>query len=142
MTLLPWFLQTRLPVVATSSAGPGESEGAGPDLSINRAPAPQFYLGAPGTGAPQHYGQDSFNVLAHGRKLWYMAKPAEAEYSTVSAARFFRSVLPRAREAPLLCEQRGGDVFFVPNGWGHSVLNLETSVGYAVEFSSVLHAFY
>ena len=70
------------------------------------------------------------------------APPARAEYSTVPAARFFREELPRAAEPPLLCVQRGGDVIFVPNGWGHSVLNLKTSVGYAVEFSSLLHAFY
>ena len=32
----------------------------------------------------------------------------------------------------------GGCVVRVPHGWAHAVLNLETSVGVAVEFSSVL----
>ena len=30
-----------------------------------------------------------------------------------------------------------GDVLYVPPGWGHAVLNLNTSVGVAIEFSSV-----
>ena len=33
----------------------------------------------------------------------------------------------------LECEQRAGDLLFVPSNWGHAVLNLETSVGLAIE---------
>jgi hypothetical protein len=156
MTALPWFLRSRLPVAVAPGTAAGDSIGVGvggefvdgPNFSLSSEPAPQFYLGAPGTGAPQHYGQDSFNVLAHGAKLWYLVPPERAEYSTVSAARFFAHDLPRAeagageRERPLVCAQRSGDVFFVPNGWGHAVLNLRTSIGYAVELSSLLHAYY
>ena len=43
---------------------------------------------------------------------------------------------PRAPPPPPLrleCEQRAGDLLFVPNNWGHAVLNLEPSVGLAVE---------
>jgi hypothetical protein len=42
---------------------------------------------------------------------------------------------PRA-PAPLECTQEAGDVLYVPRSWGHGVLNLETSVGYAREFSA------
>ena len=130
MTALPWFLQSRLPVTAAAGSG---AVIPGPELSLSRAPAPQFYLGGPGTGAPQHYGQDSFNVLAWGRKQWVFRPSAEAEYSTVPAARFFRDVLPREERElgrrALRCTQEGGDIMVVGNGWGHSVLNLQTSVG-------------
>ena len=34
----------------------------------------------------------------------------------------------------LECEQLGGDVIFVPEMWGHAVINLEESIGYASEF--------
>ena len=34
---------------------------------------------------------------------------------------------------PLECVQRPGEVFYVPTGWHHAVINLEHSVGLAVE---------
>jgi hypothetical protein len=51
--------------------------------------------------------------------------------------------LPAREEADLyqrlkVCTQEAGDVIYVPHGWGHAVLNVETSVGVAVEFSSAL----
>ena len=32
------------------------------------------------------------------------------------------------------CVQRGGEAIFVPEGWGHAILNLQPSVGFASEF--------
>lgn len=32
------------------------------------------------------------------------------------------------------CVQESGDIVFVPEGWGHAVLNLAESVGFASEF--------
>ena len=34
----------------------------------------------------------------------------------------------------MVCEQRAGDILYVPAGWGHAVVNEEPSVGVAVEF--------
>ena len=34
----------------------------------------------------------------------------------------------------MVCEQRAGDILYVPGGWGHAVINEEPSVGAAVEF--------
>ena len=158
MTLLPWFIDVRLPTVigaAEAGATGAEAEAeAGPPL-VAGLPSPQFYLGGPGTGAPFHYHHDAINVLAWGRKRWYMRPPQEAEYSTVPAADLVRHVLPalnataaggaaarRAAAPPLQCTQRGGDVLYVPSGWGHAVLNTRTSVGFAVEFDSLLGAWY
>lgn len=39
------------------------------------------------------------------------------------------------RAPPLECVQEAGDIMYVPTDWGHGVLNLETSVGVATEFS-------
>ena len=35
---------------------------------------------------------------------------------------------------PLECVQEAGDMLFVPAGWAHSTLNIETSIGVAYEF--------
>ena len=32
------------------------------------------------------------------------------------------------------CQQEAGDIMYVPCEWGHAVLNLEDTVGMAVEF--------
>lgn len=37
----------------------------------------------------------------------------------------------------LQCTQEAGDVMYVPHGWGHAVLNTQTSIGVAVEFSTL-----
>ena len=34
------------------------------------------------------------------------------------------------------CVQRPGDVLFVPDNWGHAVLNLAPSVGFASEVAT------
>ena len=42
---------------------------------------------------------------------------------------------PHSHHAMLECEQRGGDVVFVPAYWAHAVLNARDSVAVALEFS-------
>jgi hypothetical protein len=39
---------------------------------------------------------------------------------------------------PIECTQFPGDALYVPLGWGHGVLNLETSIGVAIEYSTAL----
>ena len=39
-----------------------------------------------------------------------------------------------ANSMELTCTQEAGDVVYVPRLWGHAVLNLQLSVGAAVEF--------
>jgi oxalate decarboxylase/phosphoglucose isomerase-like protein (cupin superfamily) len=48
-------------------------------------------------------------------------------------------VLPTvaAEDSPMECVQEAGDVIFVPRHWGHAVLNLQTTIGYALEFPTV-----
>ena len=53
------------------------------------------------------------------------------------ASRLFESRV-ETQLRPLECSQEANDIVFVPSGWGHAVLNLELSVGAAVEFSSPL----
>lgn len=160
IVILPWFLNTRLPL-STSSInvdaarlnvdatlnGNGEQvsdkNASGPYImqSNPTAPVPQFYIGGPGSGAPFHYHFDAFNVLVWGEKRWFFKSPNDgAEYSTVPVVDYIRFVLHK--EQPIKCTQRAGDVMFVPSDWAHSVINIKTSIGFAVEFDSALHSRY
>lgn len=91
----------------------------------------QLYVGGPGSGAPPHHHGDAWNGLAWGRKRWALTPPGGASFSTRSAAQTFEQVASAA--GTLLCTQEAGDVVYVPRGWGHAVVNLRTSVGWAVE---------
>ena len=44
---------------------------------------------------------------------------------------------PLDRVHAVTCMQRAGDVLYVPNGWGHAILNTRTSIGFAGEFRVV-----
>ena len=92
----------------------------------------QFYLGGEGTGAPLHYHGNAVNLLAHGRKRWFLLPPANAMFSRRPAARWLDKEYPALAASaapPLELVQEGGDVLFVPAGWAHATLNVEVSVG-------------
>jgi JmjC domain, hydroxylase len=104
-------------------------------------PNPQFFLGPAGSGAQPHTHREAVNVIAYGRKLWAIFPPAHALYGTLPASRFFSSALPSIlRTAPhtvRLCVQDAGDALYIPADFAHAVLNLEATVGVAVEFDSI-----
>jgi hypothetical protein len=108
---------------------------------LRPAPSPQFYLGGPGTGSPFHFHKDAFNALMYGKKRWFLIPPASALYSTVPISTWVVNTSldgPKAPKGLQMCTQNAGDVLYIPHGWAHGVVNLETSVGVAVEFSSIL----
>lgn len=100
----------------------------------------EFYLGGPGTGAPLHYHQDAFNVLVYGTKRWHLRPPFYASLSNEPAYTFFKGLhdqyTKKTPEFYLECIQQPGDIVFVPYGWAHAVLNIQESVGFAVEMQA------
>eukprot|EP00931_Biecheleriopsis_adriatica_P000300 TRINITY_DN100319_c0_g1_i1.p1 TRINITY_DN100319_c0_g1~~TRINITY_DN100319_c0_g1_i1.p1 ORF type:complete len:484 (+),score=90.11 TRINITY_DN100319_c0_g1_i1:59-1453(+) len=92
--------------------------------------ARQFYLGPPNSGAPMHFHKEALNVLAYGRKRWFLLPPERAVYSKVPVADWMKA--GRA-EGSLECVQEAGDVLFVPSRWAHATLNVEASIGVAYE---------
>ena len=97
----------------------------------------QFYVGGAFSGAPPHFHNHAWNGLAYGRKRWFLWPPSVAFYSSTPILTFLREeyqdLPPSAR--PLEVTQEAGDLLFVPNGWGHGVLNLQESIGLAEEFT-------
>ena len=135
----PPFLDAQLPHLPGVAAVPpyGEPTEVAPSWAACTPVNTAFYLGGAGYGLSFHYHRDAANVLVFGAKRWLLREPRDAEYSNVLVTDFVRTLIPGGARPPALqCDQRQGDVFYVPRNWGHAVINTRTSVGYAVEFSS------
>ncbi len=96
----------------------------------------QWYLGSSRTGANDHYHGHAFNVLLHGAKRWFLTPTPFASYSNKTAWEWYQNDFPRLKDAHQIteCMQFGGEVMYVPSGWGHAVLNTATSIGFSGEF--------
>ena len=98
----------------------------------------QFYAGEALSGAPAHYHAHALNALVDGKKRWLLFPPKDAAYSKLPAAHWLAAARLRdLRESGvdfLVCTQPKDAAIYVPSGWGHVVLNLEASVGVALEF--------
>ena len=134
------FLDTADPLRADFDATPALFGADFAELN----PRPQFYLGPAGSGAPLHWHVDAVNLLAHGRKRWFLAPPAAAAFSTVPAGAWLDQ-LDQLRNssgaldepveaAPFEWAREAGDALYVPTNWGHATINVEESIGIAHEF--------
>eukprot|EP01062_Namystynia_karyoxenos_P016474 TRINITY_DN16010_c0_g1_i2.p1 TRINITY_DN16010_c0_g1~~TRINITY_DN16010_c0_g1_i2.p1 ORF type:complete len:595 (+),score=132.12 TRINITY_DN16010_c0_g1_i2:73-1785(+) len=97
--------------------------------SGRRTNAWQWTLGGAGSGSPPHLHQDALNGVCFGRKHWLLWPPSRAFVSARPAAEVFAG----GHDAPLQASQHAGDVLYVPEGWGHAVLNMEDTVAAAIE---------
>jgi len=105
-------------------------------MILEQETSSQFYLGPAYSGAPFHFHEDAWNALAFGKKRWLMLPPNEGIYSTEPAYSFVKDKLHMLPDTSkiLQCVQNAGDVVYIPNMWSHLTLNLQESIGIAVEF--------
>ena len=96
----------------------------------------QFALGDTGSGSPMHFHQDAMNFLLAGRKRWWLRPPGKSAMSRVHPGDVEQwEEVKTYYEDAWSFEQQPGDVVYVPDMWGHSVLNLEPhTVCVAAEF--------
>ena len=105
----------------------------------HRAREALFSLGPASAGAYFHAHTAAWNGLVYGRKRWFLFPPLSVPYgpeSGLSMPQWVREVYDKPgalRVRPLECVQQAGEVMFVPAEWHHGILNLEDSVGVAVQ---------
>jgi hypothetical protein len=133
LTLTPNITNIEGLVVAGGSTAPGKGADGrrGNSAGFERGTL-QFSLGAALSGTPLHWHNDAINHLVRGRKLWTLQAPPHATYSRVHAQ--LEVTMPVGDGDALRCVQEAGDVIFVPDSWGHAVLNLDESAAYASTF--------
>eukprot|EP01050_Picozoa_sp_SAG11_P016388 SAG11_NODE_2232_length_3656_cov_3.028957_4_plen_491_part_00 len=101
-------------------------------------------VGGPNSGLPWHLHGQTWIALLSGRKRWFVTPPEglpgreEMRGQPLQmAAAWAAATYPRMLEAqkaaggvlPLReCVQRPGELFYLPTGWNHLTLNLETTV--------------
>ncbi|CAE8611064.1 unnamed protein product [Polarella glacialis] len=87
----------------------------------------QFGVGDEGSGSPLHFHQDAINILLSGRKRWWLVPPARAAMSRVHPLDALQNASSPEGELytqAMVLEQEPGDIMYVPDMWGHAVLNL------------------
>jgi hypothetical protein len=132
------------------------AEGAPANLKPKQTFDDIWLYGPPLSGTAWHYHPEAWTGLAYGRKRWMlypptMNPPTGASGSTHNCANavpslpittWLSQVYPhlaaRKSQMPQECIQRAGDLFYVPEGWAHGVVNLDDSV--AVSFQNKSYA--
>ena len=132
LTLTPNITNIEELVLEGSSTVPGQGTGGRSASTGFERGTLQFSLGAALSGTPLHWHNDAINHLVRGRKLWTLQAPSNATYSRVHAQ--LEVTMPVGDGEAFRCVQEAGDVIFVPDSWGHAVLNLEESAAYASTF--------
>ena len=125
------------PAAAGTAADKGEEAGfAGEDITTLPGTF-EFFLGPAGSGAHPHVHAAAWNGLVFGSKRWLLWPPGLLQDSKVNvsmpAIEFFTAGLPdlikSAGNEVYEFTQREGEVVFIPDSWGHAVLNLEPCIG-------------
>jgi len=103
-----------------------------PELTHATLSHVQLYVGPALSGAPGHFHRSAWNILIYGKKRWFLYPPTEAFYSQQHVWQWWQQ--QQKPTGAMECIQYPGDLVFVPDMWGHAVLNLQESVGLAAEF--------
>ena len=77
----------------------------------------------------------AWNAVVWGRKRWLLMPPGAYFGVTVNRNMTMLNWVESSLETmkPLDCIQEPGSILFVPEGWSHATINLDDTVGIAVE---------
>ena len=118
----------------------------------------QFILGPRNSGSPPHFHGQALNSLIYGIKQWFFWPPSSAFFSFKHVSAWKNEVCVRwclltflvgsrvflttpqydkiqFPPTSLTCLQFPGDTIYIPENWGHAVVNMEDSIAVASEFT-------
>jgi len=88
----------------------------------------QIFFGGDKSGATYHWHSAAFNCLYVGIKEWRIAPPLYRGWSGAPS----RKVAEQLDSTKTLrCVQKPGDMFYIPNDWGHMTINHGFTIGAA-----------
>lgn len=94
-----------------------------------------FLIGGPESGLPFHKHTKTWQGLSVGRKAWYVVPPgsmSEAMHDAtgpyIFPVRSYHRAMQRlpVGQRPLYCVQHPGEIFYIPDFWWHSTMNLDS----------------
>jgi hypothetical protein len=104
-----------------------------------------YFIGAPGSGVGFHRHGHAWNVVVFGRKRWLLYPPSFLSHSTVSLQNSSLDGVGWLREyyatvvgtplAPLECTIGPGDILYIPAHWNHATINVQTTIGVAMNYA-------
>lgn len=93
----------------------------------------QLIIGPEGSGSPVHFHVGAMNLALFGRKRWFLYPPGRAFWSRNPSLTWYLEDGPKRDGDHYECIQEPGDIMYVPDSFGHAVINLEDSVAVAME---------
>ena len=91
----------------------------------------QLIIGPKSSGSPPHFHNHALNALVYGVKRWFMWPPKDAHFMFGHVGTWASNKTGGYLE----CVQMPGDAVYVPQNWGHAVLNEAPSIAVAYEFN-------
>ena len=88
----------------------------------------QVFFGGDGSGATYHWHEAAFNILYVGIKEWKIAPPMYRGVTGMTAQKVSATLDDKIS---LTCVQQPGDLFYIPDYWGHSTINHGFTIGAA-----------
>eukprot|EP00949_MAST-11_sp_MAST-11-sp1_P005370 g5370.t1 len=92
-----------------------------------------FYLGPKGSNIYLHEHAAAVNFLVFGRKAWVLLPPSIYKGRTIRSLEEWMRTDRADVAQPLIAVQNEGEALFVPQGWTHATINLQTSIGLAMQ---------
>ncbi|KAK7462076.1 hypothetical protein BaRGS_00038524, partial [Batillaria attramentaria] len=96
-----------------------------------------FYLGASGSGVSFHTHNDGRGAMVFGRKRWFVypaTRSPPGGLLPLSVMEWYAHIYPKLpeEERPLECVQEAGEIFYIPEGYYHAVINIGDTIGMAL----------
>ena len=108
-----------------------------------RANASLFFVGPTHSGAYFHAHFAAWNAVVYGRKRWLLMPPGayygQVHNGNTTVIQWIERNLDKYK--PLDCVQEAGTMLFVPEGWAHATINLDDTIGIAIEVGPALSSF-